>query len=197
MPDDDFISTAEAGELLGVHKKTIKRRTDSYLKSKNISLESATRVIDVREVNGKRKYFVSKEFVLKHLVQEGDSSSKSNNKDGSFATKQLLRQLEVKDLQLTKKDEQIAAKDGQIGELNERLKESHVLVQKAQQLHGRALQSKRPLLSFGSVKNQDIEEEGSLVDTDTNSRSLRRVIYASAIGFTALATSGSLIYYFL
>ena len=191
MNDGSFISTAEAGKLLGVHKKTVKRRTDSYLKANDVSPGDAKRVIEIREVAGKRKYFVSKEFVLKHLVQEGESSTKGKSKDDTFATKQLLRQLEVKDLQLTKKDDQIAAKDGQIGELNARLKESHILLQQEQQLHSKTLETKRPLLALRSSRDGKFEKEGS------RRSSLKAISYASSVGFTALAIGGALIFYFL
>jgi hypothetical protein len=191
MSDNTFISTHEAAELVGVHKRTIQRRADGYLKSKGIALESAKHLINVREVNGKRKYFVSKEFVLKHLVQEGDSSSKGNSKDANFATKQMLRQLEIKDQQLAKKDEQIAAKDRQLDDLSDHLEEAHSLLQNEQKLHYGTLSSKRPLLSLGTKREPANGEEGS------HPSMLPRIASASAIGFTALAIAGSVAYLFL
>jgi hypothetical protein len=196
MSDNTFISTHEAAELVGVHKRTIQRRADGYLKSQGIAMESAKHLIDVREVAGKRKYFVSKEFVLKHLVQEGDSSAKAGGKDATFATKQMLRQLEIKDQQLAKKDDQLAAKDEQLGDLNERLRESHFLLKSEQELHLEAQKSKRPLISLAGGWLADGErneqhQEGSRPSI------LPRIASASAIGFSTLVVFTAVVYLFL
>jgi beta-glucosidase-like glycosyl hydrolase len=191
MNDDIFISTAEAGELLGIHKRTVQRRTDAYLKSQNIPTEQAAEFLEIREENGKKKYFVSKAFVLKHLVPTGESSSKKKSHDDSFATRQLLIQLDAKDLQLQRKDEQIAEKDKQLGELNTRLEESHVLLKNEQQLHGKTLQTKRPILSLGSSQSDTSPEEGS--------RRFRwsRIVGIASIGFATLIVLGSVAFSFM
>jgi hypothetical protein len=190
---DNFISTQEAGKLIGVNKRTVQRRADSYLKSQNLALDQASHLIEARDMGGgRKKYFVSKEFVLKHLVDKHDAIGKSGTKDDAFATRQLLQQLETKDLQIQTKDDQIAAKDEQIKSLNDRLHESHVLLTQEQQLHIKALDRKRPLLTIGN------RTANSAVSSEKGNRRIGfgRVASASAIGFTALVVIAAALLYF-
>ncbi|MEM7313050.1 MAG: hypothetical protein AAF497_07845 [Planctomycetota bacterium] len=200
MTNDTFISTAEAAELIGASTKTAIRRGLGHLKNHRLSLEEATDMMEMRKVGGRNTYYFSKEFVLRHLVSDGGVGQRSKSKETGYATRQLLRQLEMKDQQLDKKDAQIAEKDRQIGNLSERLREAHVLVKNEQdslkteqQLHLATQSSRRPLLSFAGKTSvsgnvQPTNEEGS------RTALWRRAAVKAAVGFTTLAVTGSLIY---
>lgn len=133
----EFISAVEAGKLTPVSASTIKRFIRDVVdepnhESRDKIQPSVEELKRAQEAGEPYRWKIERDFVIEQFGTAEEAKKGSEGEASSEVLSILRQQLEAKDQQIRTLETQLDRKDDQIVRLDDRMKETHVLMQDLQ-----------------------------------------------------------------